>query len=439
MEPKLAKNDSEFAAWLAANPAGFVGNMRASKSPSSLVAHTARCPLIQPGRQRVNEPGSATENSVRKAVATTLPELIEWGQRNGFDPAAMEPCPRCEPGDLRPLLRPPVAVTNPSYWWVNQNQTYVHEIEGGYMWSPKTKANGHRNRFYENMKEVRPGDIVFSFRNATIAAAGRITSTAYECPKPLEFEEAGKNWSDVGWKVDVRYREVPEPQRPKDYIGDLRPHLPQKYSPLQPETGDGLQSVYLAAVPPAMAEVVLTLVELGGGSVPPALDGDGADDDEARWADAIANREQARIDSDAELDETEKEALVRARRGQGKFRTDVLKIEPQCRVTRVENPDYLRASHIWPWRHCTNRERLDPNNGLMLTPSVDHLFDKGHISFSDAGQVLVSPVADEEALARLGVRAGQSVGPFSSEQRRYLRRHREGADGKGSIFKRISG
>ena len=41
------------------------------------------------------------------------------------------------------------------YWWVNQNQTYRQEVEGGYLWSPKRKSNGHLNPFYETMREVR--------------------------------------------------------------------------------------------------------------------------------------------------------------------------------------------------------------------------------------------------------------------------------------------
>jgi len=31
------------------------------------------------------------------------------------------------------------------FWWVNQNQTHVQEVRGGFLWSPKTKTNGHRN------------------------------------------------------------------------------------------------------------------------------------------------------------------------------------------------------------------------------------------------------------------------------------------------------
>ena len=57
------------------------------------------------------------------------------------------------------------------YWWVNQNQTYRHEVGGGYLWSPKRNANGARNPFYESMREVAPGDLIFSFMDTRIALA----------------------------------------------------------------------------------------------------------------------------------------------------------------------------------------------------------------------------------------------------------------------------
>jgi hypothetical protein len=47
------------------------------------------------------------------------------------------------------------------YWWVNQNKTHEQEQAGGYLWSPKTNRNGAYNQFYENMKQVTPGDLVF--------------------------------------------------------------------------------------------------------------------------------------------------------------------------------------------------------------------------------------------------------------------------------------
>ena len=74
------------------------------------------------------------------------------------------------------------------------------------------------------------------------------------------------------------------------------------------------------------------------------------------------------------------------------------------------------------------QERLDGENGLLLTPNADHLFDRGFIGFKDNGDVLVSPVAHAASLVKLGVEVTQAlnVGRFSDGQRRYLRFHREG-------------
>src|SRR5690348_16633232 len=128
------------------------------------------------------------------------------------------------------------------YWWVNQNQTYRQEIQGGYLWSPKRNANGGRNPFYESMREVSPGDLVFSF------AIGIARSYCWENPKPQEFGSAGQNWENIGWKVRVEFVSLAHQVRPKDHIDVLRPVLPQRYSPLQ-LNGNGIQSVYLTELP----------------------------------------------------------------------------------------------------------------------------------------------------------------------------------------------
>ena len=59
--------------------------------------------------------------------------------------------------------------------------------------------------------------------------------------------------------MPVEFKELNSQFRPKDQIELIRPHLPAKYSPLQ-ESGDGLQSVYLAEVPASMAQVLIELI-----------------------------------------------------------------------------------------------------------------------------------------------------------------------------------
>lgn len=136
------------------------------------------------------------------------------------------------------------------YWWVNQNQTYKSEVLGGFLWSPKTRADGARNQFYENMQEVAVGDVIFSFCDTRIKAIGVAVGRAETSPKP-DFGAAGASWSQEGWLVPVEFKELRSQTRPKDNITLIRPHLPTKYSPLQ-NSGDGLQSVYLAEVPAPM-------------------------------------------------------------------------------------------------------------------------------------------------------------------------------------------
>jgi hypothetical protein len=133
------------------------------------------------------------------------------------------------------------------------------------------------------------------------------------------------------------------------------------------------------------------------------------------------------VSPDATLPETERLAIVTARRGQGLFKQNVMRIEQCCRITRVDRIEHLRASHCKPWRDANNEERLDGENGLLLTPNADHLFDRGFISFGDDGEVLVSPVAHHQSLERMGLdaREGVMVGGFTEGQRRYLAFHRE--------------
>jgi hypothetical protein len=315
------------------------------------------------------------------------------------------------------------------YWWVNQNQTYRQEIAGGYLWSPKRNANGARNPFYEFMREVTPGDLVFSFVDTRIVALGIVSSYCYESPKPAEFGEVGLNWEAIGWRVRVNFVSLQEKIRPKDHIEQLKGLLPSRYSPLQ-ESGNGIQSIYLTELPPALATVLIGLI----GKEASMLNARSAESliqqpmqvenaDLEIWEHHI----EANIESDTRIPDTEREALIIARRGQGLFKERVMDIETRCRITGVTNPIHLRASHCKPWRDSDNQERLNGENGLLLTPTIDHLFDRGFISFEDSGVLIVSPVAHAPSLNRMGVETNGivNVGVFTEGQKEFLDYHRE--------------
>jgi hypothetical protein len=134
--------------------------------------------------------------------------------------------------------------------------------------------------------------------------------------------------------------------------------------------------------------------------------------------------QDAEILEQAGLSPTDKQALIKARRGQGIFRANVLNMEPQCRITKIADPAHLRASHIKPWSVSSNAERLAASNGLMLAPHIDHLFDRGFISFTDNGDLLISPKCSAGVLAAWGISSTMNVGPFRLAQRPYLAHHR---------------
>ena len=325
------------------------------------------------------------------------------------------------------------------YWWVNQNQTYRHEIGGGYLWSPKRKANHAQNPFYDFMREVAPGDVIFSFSDTRVRAIGIARSHAYEAPKPLEFGQAGAYWDKIGWRLDVAFTELRHPMRPADHMAVLTPHLPDKYSPLRP-SGAGLQSVYLTRLPDNFAAMLIDL--LGSEARDLVLAQRAAPTTGIETGIGLVEWEEhelLRIQSDNSIPETDRQAIVLARRGQGLFKRRVMLIEHACRVTRVDREEHLRASHCKPWRDASNEERLDAENGLLLTPTVDHLFDRGFISFADNGQVIVSPVAHRESLRRMGVNpdAPPNVGTFTTGQRRYLDYHRESVLLKSSFLEHL--
>lgn len=309
------------------------------------------------------------------------------------------------------------------FWWVNQNQTAKHEINGGYMWSPKRNKNAGYNQFYENMRLVDNGDIVFSYYDQHIQHLGIVQRPGVSGSKPSEFGKAGDYWSNEGWFVPVEWHRLSSPLSPKSFFDKLKSTLPEKYSPLNRDTGDGLQN-YLSAVPEPMAKVILNqLGDLESDVVEQAqITGD--NEDAVQLLDETVEKG---ILNNTAIDETERKALVNSRRGQGRFRQNLASIEKSCRVTGVTDPRLLRASHIKPWRSCAdNHERLDGYNGFLLAPHIDLLFDRGYISFSDKGDLMISPRVDSEQLSLLNISSDPTlnVGSFTNEQKHYLKFHR---------------
>lgn len=315
------------------------------------------------------------------------------------------------------------------YWWVNHKQTFKQEFEGGYIWCPKRKRNGALNHFYETLREVQKGDLVFSYADAALQGVGVAQTPSYSCPRPDEFGKVGEAWDVLGWRADVGFKAFPKPLRVIHVARQIAPLLPDRYSPIQP-TGHGNQGAYLSEISEALARRLLELADqklvglVKTSKIATPHSEDAITDPLVilEWEERI----QATIASKASIPETTRKALIQARRGQGIFKQAVSRFEDECRITKVDNSAHLIASHIKPWRESSDEERLAGGNGLMLTPSIDHLFDRGFIPFADEGEALISPVADRVSLRRMGVECEKPIltGRFNGDQKHFLEYHR---------------
>ncbi len=106
----------------------------------------------------------------------------------------------------------------------------------------------------------------------------------------------------------------------------------------------------------------------------------------------------------ANLEGQDIDAVVKRRVGQGVFRNLLLDdFGTACCMTGLTNVRLLIASHIVPWSKSAPAQKLDPDNGLLLSVSMDALFDKGLISFSENGSILIGNALDAESIEILGL------------------------------------
>jgi hypothetical protein len=300
-----------------------------------------------------------------------------------------------------------------AFWWVNQKQTWRYEIPGEYMWSPKLDKRGRHLEYYDNMERVRPGDIVFSYIEGTFQYVGSVAGNAQTSRRP-DFGFPSNPWSEDGWSVEMRYLPIIH-IRPQDHLDFYNRIAPDRHAPMN--SNGVVISQYLFAIPDALGTFFLGIAGLNELDVkdlirvePPLLE-------------LLAEVEA--LMEDPQLTVTERRQLVRARVGQGLFKAEVARLEPRCRLTGLEEKRHLVASHMKPWSLSTNIERLDGCNGLMLSPHVDHLFDRGLISFKNSGSVLVSKKLNLIVSQLWKLDFGQRGRSFRRSQVPYLEFHRD--------------
>jgi putative restriction endonuclease len=248
------------------------------------------------------------------------------------------------------------------------------------------------------MTLVRPGDVIFSYANQSIGAIGVASSSAYDAPQP---DELGGVWENDGRRVDVVYRTVTPPVRISTLVDALVERLPERNSPIT-KLKTGVQG-YLFAIPPKAGQLICEQLAFA-----------------APVEQLVADTLQQTVP-----DKTTRDALVKARIGQGRWRRDLLRHwSGRCAVTGLEIEALLRASHIKPWRDSDNQERLDVFNGILLGPAYDATFDAGLMSFADDGSIVISPLFPATQLAIAGISTTAFVPKLLDQHRTYLAHHR---------------
>jgi len=130
------------------------------------------------------------------------------------------------------------------------------------------------------------------------------------------------------------------------------------------------------------------------------------------------NKERKRLDASPKSTVKKRLALVSSRDGQGDFRDDLLKAWGKCAITGISNPLLLQACHIKDWAKANETEKLDAENGLILTHTLHKAFDEGLICFSETGVLKISPFLSKGDAKLMGAKDGSKIFQSVSKKRK---------------------
>jgi predicted RNA-binding protein with PUA-like domain len=288
------------------------------------------------------------------------------------------------------IVLPPVS-TGVAYWWLNANPQ-IWDFEalpiGGKETYSSHNEKGNKRKKYKCFKEVKPGDMVVGYVTSPrreVVAICKITQGLHPGEHGDEFE----------------FEKVWELLKPVSY-DMLKSEPALKESDL---LNNKQRSLF--KLTEKEYEVICSM------------------SDKTELEDSTLIADIKNIISNKTDDPTTLRALVNARVGQGKYGLQVRKIwSNRCSVTRSCTQAALEASHIKSWADSDDTERLDPNNGLLLTANLHRLFDARLISFEDSGKMLVSSKLSQTEQGIFGLVGKWLSQKPSPEIAKYLSYHR---------------
>lgn len=119
-----------------------------------------------------------------------------------------------------------------------------------------------------------------------------------------------------------------------------------------------------------------------------------------------------------------KRRFINCRVGQKEYRENLLiKWNGKCPITQIDDPSILISSHILSWRDSNDKEKGDVENGILLSPTFDSLFDRNLISFKNDGSIIISKKISIQNRNRMNLTESIKI-PISNGMIPYLEKHR---------------
>jgi putative restriction endonuclease len=290
-----------------------------------------------------------------------------------------------------------------NYWWVYQGKSFKRASAGGYLWAPHRTKNDRTGYYYwSNVQRVAMGDVIFAHVDKAVVAVLTPLRPAYETLPPDTKDVA---WAGTGWKLDVEYQMLPAPIPYAEAYAEINDLTSSTESPFaangRPNQG------YMFHLPEAAG---LRMIELVSQRSPSGI---------------LQALSAGTTNSDGQTGPTSALSIVAVRVGQSLFRKRLLDLwRGKCAVSGLGVLELLHASHAKPWSMSSDSERLDRFNGFLLGPSYDAAFDKGLISFDDAGKVIVSPLLQPDEAEMIGIKADAELKFVHAAHLPFLDHHR---------------
>jgi hypothetical protein len=289
-----------------------------------------------------------------------------------------------------------------AYWWLNQKEDDLALLaEEGMVAVPRRDKLGKTNPGYVVAADMQPADIGFVFVGGELDGVFTVAGP----PQDDAIEMAPDFHRRAARLVPVLYFELAVPVRVEETTLRLRNLLPAFDSPLQTDSAGRDTAVF--RVNDALGE---RLVSLAANAEPMA---------------AAMGEAMAEAIGFSDLPESEKDDLIEARLGLGRFADTVRSLwDNACCATGVTVEALVHACPIKPWVHCTNDERLDPENGLPLVPNWHLAFSTGMVAFDDDGALLLSADLPADEARKAGIDPDFRLAVKGERQRAYLAWHR---------------